>query len=211
MKQFTDRREYQLAQLNENQLTPDPIKQLDTWLNQAIEHPIQDANAMVLSTLNTELEISARVVLLKQIDQTGLTFYTSLNSEKAQDIRFSNKVSVLFPWLALDRQVRIKGIAEPIPTHFAKLYFQTRPRNSQLTAWVNSTSLIADSKQYLKHQYQYMKQKFLNQQIPMPDNWGGYIIKPHYFEFWQGGEARLHDRLCYQICAKTGWKISRLV
>ena len=209
MKLADVRREYQKSGLRRSELNEEPIAQLSVWLEQAAGLELIDNTAMTLSTVDAEGQPSQRVVLLKQLDQDGLVFYTNLGSKKAKDIAVNNKVSAHFAWLPLERQVKIKGVATRISNAEALKYFVSRPRNSQIAAWASNQSQQISSRQMLMSAFENMKQKFSEGEIPLPDFWGGYRIKPTCFEFWQGGGARLHDRFEYTQ-NQSGWDIKRL-
>ncbi|WP_196140098.1 pyridoxamine 5'-phosphate oxidase [Aliikangiella sp. G2MR2-5] len=209
MKLDDVRREYLQKGLKRSELDEDPVQQLEKWLGEAANLELTDNTAMTLATVDADGQPSQRVVLLKQLDQDGLVFYTNLNSKKAQDIKANSKVSANFAWLPLERQVKIQGVASRISNAEAFKYFVSRPRNSQLAAWASNQSQPISSRQVLKNAFEQMKSKFSDGEVPLPDFWGGYRIKPTLFEFWQGGGARLHDRFQYTPSA-FGWDINRL-
>ena len=209
MKLDDIRRNYGKNELRRNQLNDDPIKQLECWLKDANDLELSDGTAMTLATVDASGQPSQRVVLLKQLDQNGLVFFTNLNSNKAQDMKVNKKVSANFAWLPLERQVKIKGIANRISNAESLKYFITRPIDSQIAAWASKQSQPISSKKFLINAYEQMKNKFADGEIPLPDFWGGYRIKPTAFEFWQGGGARLHDRFEYTP-SEFGWDIKRL-
>ncbi|MET1255251.1 pyridoxamine 5'-phosphate oxidase [Aliikangiella maris] len=209
MKLDAERREYLKGDLRRKTLNDDPIEQLKRWLDEAGEMEQIDPTAMTLATVDSEGQPSQRVVLLKKLDQDGLVFFTNLNSNKAQDIAVNNKVSANFAWLPLERQVKIKGVASRISHSETLSYFLSRPKNSQLAAWASNQSQPISSRQFLMAAFDKMKQKFAEGEIPLPDFWGGYRIKPIAFEFWQGGSSRLHDRFEYTP-SEFGWDIKRL-
>ena len=209
MKLEDVRREYLKNGLRRGKLHDDPVKQLEEWLQDANQLELIDSTAMTLATVDADGQPSQRVVLLKQLDQNGLVFYTNLNSNKAQDISVNNKVSANFAWLPLERQVKIKGIASRITNTEALKYFVSRPRDSQVAAWASNQSQPISSRQFLVNAFDQMKRKFSEGEIPLPDFWGGYRIKPTAYEFWQGGGARLHDRFEYTP-SEFGWDIKRL-
>ncbi|AWB65778.1 pyridoxamine 5'-phosphate oxidase [Saccharobesus litoralis] len=204
------RREYRYANLDLEQANKDPLPQLLSWLDQAQAAQIVDASAMTLSTVDEQGMPSSRTVLLKGIDQKGLVFYTNLASSKAKDISVNNQVCLHFAWLQQDRQVRVQGVANRLSTTQVLHYFLTRPRNSQLSAWASEQSRVLQSREVLIQQYEQMKQKFKDGKIPLPAHWGGYCVTPIRFEFWQGGNDRLHDRLVYRRQSDHAWSIERL-
>ena len=209
MKLDDVRREYLKDGLRRSSLNENPIIQLENWINEASKVELVDATAMTLATVDPDGQPSQRVVLLKQLDQDGLVFFTNLNSSKAQDIKENHKVSAHFAWLPLERQVKIKGVASRISNTEALSYFISRPRNSQIAAWASNQSQPISSRQLLMSAFEKMKQKFSEGEVPLPDFWGGYRIKPTVYEFWQGGGARLHDRFEYTP-SEMGWDIKRL-
>jgi len=204
------RREYLRGGLGRAQLATNPIEQLETWLNQASDVELVDATAMTLSTVDSCGQPSQRVVLLKRLDQRGLVFYTNLKSRKALDIEDNNKVSVNFAWLPLERQVKIQGTAQRMSTAENLAYFASRPQDSQLAAWASRQSQPITSRKVLNLAFEQMKSKFSGSEIPLPDFWGGYLIKPTRLEFWQGGGARLHDSFSYTPSGNESWEIQRL-
>ena len=203
------RTNYQKFELTEQSVDHDPIQQLIEWLNDAIDGQQLDPNAMVLSTIDAAGYPDARVVLLKELTPDGLVFFTNYNSPKGQHIASNGHVSVLFFWPALERQVRIKGIAEKIKEEDSELYFKSRPLESQLGAWASPQSEVIESRQVLTDNYMRYQQEFENQEITKPPYWGGYLIRPAYFEFWQGRSNRLHDRIQYSLL-EHNWLIHRL-
>ncbi len=209
MKLDDIRREYLSNGLRRGQLNDDPVGQLESWLEDASQLSLIDGTAMTLATVDADGQPSQRVVLLKQLDQNGLVFFTNLNSNKAQDINLNSKVSANFAWLQLERQVKIKGVASRISNSEALKYFISRPKESQIAAWASNQSQPISSRQFLMTAFEQMKKKFSDGEVPLPDFWGGYRIKPTGFEFWQGGGARLHDRFEYTP-SEFGWDIKRL-
>jgi len=203
------RTNYQKFELNEETANNDPILQLTAWLNDAIENQKSDPTAMVLSTIDREGNPESRVVLLKELKDEGLIFFTNYDSKKGQQITINPSVSVVFFWPELERQVRIKGKAEKISEADSESYFLSRPLDSQLGAWASPQSQVIESRQVLDNNYAHFKQHFENQKIRKPPHWGGFLIRPAYFEFWQGRSNRLHDRLEY-VPAENSWQIRRL-
>jgi pyridoxamine 5'-phosphate oxidase len=179
-------------------------------MEQTIKSGIPDPNAMTVATVDASGQQSQRIVLLKHLDEKGFVFYTNLNSRKAQELRQNPKVSLHFPWFFLERQVKVCGTAEPLSTAVVLKYFVSRPRESQLGAWASQQSRPISSRALLMQQFESMKNKFAKGEIPVPDFWGGFRVKPHQIEFWQGGSHRLHDRFQYTLQADGTWSIDRL-
>ncbi|MFY0687513.1 MAG: pyridoxamine 5'-phosphate oxidase [Cyclobacteriaceae bacterium] len=203
------RNEYTQKELNIRTVDQSPFEQFQKWFNESIESKILEPNGMILSTVSSEGFPSQRTVLLKAFDEKGFVFYTNYNSKKAQHIEQSPKVSIIFPWYDLERQVIITGVAEKVSTAESIKYFTSRPRGSQLGAWVSHQSSIISSRSILETKLAEMKAKFKEGKIPLPDFWGGYRIAPISFEFWQGRKNRLHDRIFYQR-ENDNWTIGRL-
>lgn len=204
------RREYHQGSLRRVDLQKDPFDQFELWFNQACDSNIIDPNAMSLATASKDAHPTVRTVLLKYFDREGFVFFTNLESTKARQIADNSSVSVLFPWLALVRQLIISGNAEKISTTEALKYFIKRPRGSQLGAWVSKQSSIVSSRVMLEMKFNEIKQKFAHAEIPLPSFWGGYRVRPIQFEFWQGQPNRLHDRFRYTRKANGLWEIERL-
>ncbi|PSN11733.1 pyridoxamine 5'-phosphate oxidase [filamentous cyanobacterium CCP5] len=203
------RRDYTQRGLDATDLDPDPFAQFELWFQQARDAELLEPNALVLSTVSAEGAPYQRTVLLKYFDRDGFVFFTNYGSRKAQHIEHNHQVSVLFPWYALERQLTVCGTAAKISAAESFKYFTSRPRSSQLGAWVSQQSSIVSSRQLLEAQFEHMKEKFQNKEIPLPDFWGGYRISPISFELWQGRPSRLHDRFYYAKQA-DGWGIKRL-
>jgi len=202
------RKQYLFSSLDENKVLPDPIEQFDLWLNEAIECKELEPNAMVVSTVDENLQPHSRIVLLKEIISNGLVFYTNYEGQKARQIAVNNRVCLLFFWPRLERQVRIEGNVEKVSEAISTAYFLTRPLESRIGAWASPQSQVIHSKDFLEEQFKYYQQKF-GENVPKPSFWGGYLVKPISIEFWQGRPNRLHDRLLYTF-ALGEWKISRL-
>jgi pyridoxamine 5'-phosphate oxidase len=203
------RDEYTKAGLDKETLHPDPVQQFELWFKQALNAELLEPNAMSLSTVSADGQPSQRTVLLKYFDKEGFVFFTNYESQKAKEIAGNPKVSLLFPWLPLQRQVRIQGVASKISTGESLKYFLSRPRGSQLGAWVSEQSTVISSRQLLLTKFDELKRKFSNKEVPLPSFWGGYRVTPDYFEFWQGGKDRLHDRFAYRI-SDGAWDIEQL-
>lgn len=204
------RREYLRGGLSRDDLNTDPIAQFELWMQQAIATEMHDPTAMTVATVDASGQPSQRIVLLKHLDQKGFVFYTNFASHKAQDIEQNNKVSLHFPWHSIERQVKVQGVARKLSSLESLKYFTSRPRESQLAAWASKQSHKVSSRQLLMQQFNAMKEKFANGDIPLPDFWGGYLIEPSVIEFWQGGASRLHDRFEYRRLDDGQWSIDRL-
>jgi len=203
------RRDYDRDPLTESELDPDPVKQFRAWFEEARESGIPEPNAMTLGTAEKSGKVSCRTVLLKAYDDRGFVFFTNYGSRKARQIEENPQASLLFPWVALARQVEIAGPVEKISVAESLAYFMSRPFGSRLGAWVSDQSEVIPSRQILLAKFEDLKRKFANGEIPKPEGWGGFRIVPETFEFWQGGHDRLHDRFFYSK-GEEGWKISRL-
>lgn len=203
------RREYLLGGLRRQDLAEEPYEQFRIWMEQAITAGLPDPTAMTLATVDAQGQPSQRIVLLKHLDQQGLVFYTNYNSNKACDIQQNERVSLHFPWHMMERQVKITGRARRVPTAESMKYFLSRPRDSQLAAWASHQSHPLSSRSLLLNQFARIKEKFQHGEVPLPDFWGGFRVCPQQFEFWQGGENRLHDRFQYSR-VENGWDITRL-
>lgn len=190
-------------------LDPDPLKQLDKWLADAREAGMIDPTAMALGTATPDGRPSVRIVLFKGFQHGGLSFYTHLLSRKGLELEMNPFVAATFWWDRLERQVRVEGRVSRLPETVARDYFQSRPRESQLSAYTSRQSQVVGSREALDARMRDNAQKFEGQAIPFPDSWGGYSLEPESFEFWQGRLGRTHDRLSYRRCVKA-WKIERL-
>ncbi len=203
------RRDYKHSELSKTSVNKDPFVQFNNWFNEIVNAKIIDPSAMVLATVAEANMPSARIVLLKEVDVKGFVFFTNYLSRKAKDLETNPNASLLFYWKEMDRQLRIEGIIEKVKTKISEDYFHTRPRESQISAWVSKQSSIVPDRNFLDKKYDELDEEFGNDEIPLPDYWGGYRLIPEYFEFWQGRESRLHDRICYRK-EKGNWKIFRL-
>lgn len=205
---FTSWRKDYSGKLTQEEISQDPFEQLTHWISEAKE-VVPEANAMVLATSNKDNIPSVRTVLLKQVKQGALFFFTDIWSRKARELLENPNTAVLFPWIEMERQVIVEGKADLLDTEESERYFHSRPRKTQLAAWISHQGEIVTSKTSLEEQFQLAEKRFENQQVPLPEHWGGYALHPTRFEFWQGGANRLHDRFQY---LKDGdkWTVSRL-
>ena len=206
------RKDYCKTGLKREDLDNSPFAQFNKWFEQAQTANLDEPNAMSISTVSADGEPSSRTVLLKLYDDRGFVFFTNYNSQKAKEIEHNSRVALLFPWLALERQIRISGRAEKISNKESFNYFTSRPQGSQIGAWISPQSQIIESRDFLKSKLAEMKAKFSSGKIPLPNAWGGYRIVPHKFEFWQGRSNRLHDRFVYEKTKdnQDSWNIHRL-
>lgn len=203
------RRDFTLKTLDEGSVDIDPFNQFDRWFKEADEASIPDFNAMVLSTVSNDKKPSSRVVLLRGIEQKGFVFFTNYNSKKGKEIELNNAGSLLFFWPQIERQIRIEGVIEKISEQSSDEYFITRPKESRIGAWASDQSSVIEGRKALEDIYLKTAESFINSDVARPPHWGGYVLKAEYFEFWQGRENRLHDRIAYNFNKKK-WKISRL-
>lgn len=206
---FNLRRDFLLKKLDENDIKSDPILFFEQWLSEAIEADSLEPNAMNLATATSDGKPSSRIVLLKQIKTEGFIFFTNYESRKGQQIATNKYCALNFNWNELERQVRIEGVVEKISDEESDAYFEMRPVKSKLGAWASPQSYIIPNREYLEKLVTDFNKKFEGKIISRPKNWGGYIVKPHLIEFWQGRESRLHDRIQYTLI-DTGWEINRL-
>lgn len=205
------RRQYDLSHLDENDLAANPIDLFRRWLDDAIKAELKDPTAMTVATVDADGQPSQRIVLLKHVDDGGFVFYTNLGSRKAQEIDVNPKVSLHFPWHMMERQVRVCGVAQKLSMKENAAYFFSRPKDSQLAAFVSKQSKPIPTRQLLMTQFHQLKEKFADKQLPVPDFWGGFRIVPSQIEFWQGGSDRLHDRFEYSREAQGDWAVQRLM
>ena len=203
------RREYLKDGLERENLADDPFDQFEKWMAQFLELGLADPTAMTVATVAPDGQPSQRIVLLKHVDRSGFVFYTNYSSRKAKEIDANPKISLHFPWHAVERQVKVCGVAEKVSAAESLRYFTSRPKGSQLAAFASPQSKVISSRSLLLNEFERLKQKFREGEIPLPDFWGGYRVVPSEIEFWQGGQNRLHDRFRYTRSADT-WEIDRL-
>ena len=195
--------------LDRDELDDNPFQQFELWFTQAIDSGIPEPNAMSISTVSAEGQPSLRTVLLKTYDEKGFVFFTNYESRKAQEIEQNPKVALLFPWVALGRQIKIIGSASKISFTESLKYFSTRNRGSQIGAWASPQSSIISSRALLEEKVDEMKRKFSDGEIPLPSFWGGYRVVPESIEFWQARENRLHDRFKFTQDNQGQWQAHR--
>lgn len=204
------RREFDLDQLDESKLSEDPLQLFSAWMAEATKSEIPDPTAMSLSTVDQNGFPSSRIVLLKEIREKRLIFFTNYHSRKAREILNSPKVAANLYWPQLERQVKITGIATPLADEISDLYFRSRPFESKISAWASPQSEVVPDRSYLEQEYKKYLEKFReSKEVPRPSNWGGFAIEPTGMEFWQGGRYRLHDRFEY-TCKDSVWSRVRL-
>lgn len=203
------RKEYQQASLDLDSVKKNPIDQFEEWFQQALNGDILEPNAMIVGTSDPTGQPTQRTVLLKAFDYQGFVFYTNYKSRKAKHISENSRVSLLFPWYGLERQVIIQGTAEKVSQVESLKYFMSRPTGSRLGAWVSHQSQVITSRSILEMKLAEMKRKFKDGEVPLPDFWGGFRVIPHTIEFWQGRPSRLHDRIEF-IKKDDQWAAHRL-
>ncbi|MCC2604748.1 pyridoxamine 5'-phosphate oxidase [Planctobacterium marinum] len=204
------RRDYCNNQSDLSELGEDPFQIFELWLQNAIDAGIPDPTAMTVATVDSSGQPSQRIVLLKDVSTDGFVFYTNLESRKAQELSHNNKISLHFPWHYMERQVKICGVAEKVGIAEATKYFLSRPKGSQLAAWASAQSRPVSSRQMLLQKLEETKQRFSKGDLTLPKFWGGYRVKAHEIEFWQGGADRLHNRICFNL-VDGNWQKQRLM
>jgi pyridoxamine 5'-phosphate oxidase len=204
------RQEYARAGLVEADLDPEPIVMFRRWLDDAVAAGIHEPNAMVVSTVSVDGQPSSRMVLLKGLSDAGFVFFTNIASRKGEELAANPHCSLLFPWHPLERQVRVDGVAAPLPQADVAAYFAVRPRGSQLGAWASHQSRPVVGREELEAAYDEVSARSPEPEpVPVPEEWGGYAVRPELVEFWQGRPGRMHDRLVYTRSGH-GWTTQRL-
>lgn len=206
------REEYARGGLTEADLEPEPIAMFRRWFDDAVDAGLHEPNAMVVATVGPDLAPSARYVLLKGLSEDGFVFYTNTSSRKGGELAANPRCALLFPWHPLERQVRVDGVASPLPREAVEGYFAGRPRGSQLGAWASHQSQMVSSREELEESYDEVERRFEGRDVPPPEEWGGYIVRPLAVEFWQGRPGRMHDRLVYRRSGdlEAAWRVERL-
>ena len=216
MKEFldvlrNDHSDFDQGKLDDRLKSIDPMKLLKKWYQEAFENQCVSPNSMIISTVGKDLMPSSRVVYLKELMEEGLVFYTNYESKKAIDLEDNPQISALFYWDGLSRQIRVQGVVEKVPEFMSDDYFASRPRPSKIGAWASRQSNEITDRKELDEEYEKIEKQFVNQEVPRPSFWGGYLIRPLYIEFWQGRPSRLHDRICFEKenLGSTEWKVTR--
>lgn len=204
------RKDYKLKSLGEKEVANNPFDQFTAWWKEAVDSQIEEVNAMTLATVTAEGKPDARIVLLKDFDENGYTFFTNYKSRKGDELTQHPFASLVFFWKELERQVRVEGDVEKVTTAVSDAYFYSRPRGSRIGAWASPQSAVIENRSLLDANMKELEIKFADNNIPRPEHWGGYIVKPVQIEFWQGRSNRLHDRIRYTITNNNQWLIERL-
>lgn len=204
------RHEYSLGALTKAKVDSDPIRQFQRWLDEAINAQLPEPNALTLATADRTGRPFARVVLLKDCNTDGFAFYTNYRSDKGQQLAENPHAALVFVWLELERQVRVEGMVSKVLPAESEIYFRSRPRESRLGALASRQSQVVANRQVLEERYQQLADQYPDDNIPMPNQWGGYRLKPEMIEFWQGRHGRMHDRLRYRLQKEGEWLLERL-
>jgi pyridoxamine 5'-phosphate oxidase len=204
------RKDYSLAGLLEKDLAKNPFRQFETWFQEAEAAKIPEPNAMTLATTGRDGRPAARTVLLKGCDGRGFVFYTNYESRKGRELDLNPRATLLFPWIAMERQITVEGPVTRVTREESAAYFHSRPRMSQLAAWASPQSTAVAGRAVIEESYRVVEKKYEGREVPLPPNWGGFRLAPETVEFWQGRRSRLHDRLRYRREPGGDWVIERL-
>jgi pyridoxamine 5'-phosphate oxidase len=203
------RREYVLGSLTEAEVGPEPLAEVRRWLDEAVAAGLPDETPMTLATVEPDGAPSARIVLLRGVDDRGLRFFTNYDSAKGRDLAAQPACALVLHWPVLERQIRVTGVAERLPAEESAAYFAGRPRGSQLAAWASEQSVVLPDRATLEARLAEVEARFAGDEVPLPPGWGGYVVRPSTVELWQGRPSRMHDRLRYRTTA-SGWVLERL-
>jgi pyridoxamine 5'-phosphate oxidase len=205
----TLRHDFAKQTLNKKDVNADPVLQFEKWFKEAVDAHVNEPNAMTVATATADGKPSARILLLRNFNESGFVFYSNYTSRKGNEIMDNPRCALLFFWPELERQVRIEGVLSKQTSIESDMYFKSRPRTSKLGAWTSQQSHVIANRNVLDEEYQKLSEKYPDEDVPRPLNWGGYSLKPSSIEFWQGRPSRLHDRILYTK-ENNAWKIERL-